>query len=153
MQPNSTNYGCIGCASSLVDPKDSQDLLHTFSTSLYHKWDVKNGFTYVLTFFSLISDGLGGVLRKTFTSKSPVIFFRTLNRVTSLFAFLHIIFLFMLLLFKEIFRHFFIPSWFDTVMLLQKRLTCQKFQHSARGVINNIVNCFVIKSNGQMIWG
>ena len=29
--------------------------------ALYHKWDVKNGFTYVLTFFSLISDGLGGV--------------------------------------------------------------------------------------------
>ena len=29
--------------------------------ALYHKWDVKNGFAYVLTFFSLISDGLGGV--------------------------------------------------------------------------------------------
>ena len=29
--------------------------------ALYHKWDVKNGFTYVLTFFSLISKGLGGV--------------------------------------------------------------------------------------------
>ena len=29
--------------------------------ALYHKWDVKNAFTYVLTFFSLISDGLGGV--------------------------------------------------------------------------------------------
>ena len=28
---------------------------------LYHKLDVKNGFDYVLTFFSLISDGLGGV--------------------------------------------------------------------------------------------
>ena len=27
--------------------------------ALYHKWDVKNGFSYVLTFFSLISDGLG----------------------------------------------------------------------------------------------
>ena len=24
-------------------------------------WDVKNGFAYVLQFFSLISDGLGGV--------------------------------------------------------------------------------------------
>ena len=30
--------------------------------ALYHKWDVKNGFAYVLTFFSLISDGLGSVL-------------------------------------------------------------------------------------------
>ena len=30
--------------------------------ALYHKWDVKNGFTYVLTFFSLISGGLGGVI-------------------------------------------------------------------------------------------
>ena len=29
--------------------------------ALYDKWDVKNGFTYVLQFFSLISDGLGGV--------------------------------------------------------------------------------------------
>ena len=28
--------------------------------ALYHKWDVKNGFAYVLTFFSLISAGLGG---------------------------------------------------------------------------------------------
>ena len=27
----------------------------------YHKWDVKNGFTFVLQFFSLISDALGGV--------------------------------------------------------------------------------------------
>ena len=30
--------------------------------ALYHKWDVKNGFSFVLQFFSLISDGLGGVL-------------------------------------------------------------------------------------------
>ena len=29
--------------------------------ALFYKWDVKNDFTYVLTFFSLISDGLGGV--------------------------------------------------------------------------------------------
>ena len=29
--------------------------------TLYHKWDVKNGFAYVLKVFSLISDGLGGV--------------------------------------------------------------------------------------------
>ena len=29
--------------------------------AMYHKWDVKNGFAYVLQFFSLISDGLGGV--------------------------------------------------------------------------------------------
>ena len=29
--------------------------------ALYHKWDVKNGFSYVLQFFSLISDGLGCV--------------------------------------------------------------------------------------------
>ena len=31
--------------------------------ALYHKWDVKNGFAYVLQFFSLISDGLGGVIQ------------------------------------------------------------------------------------------
>ena len=29
--------------------------------ALHHKWNVKNGFAYVLQFFSLISDGLGGV--------------------------------------------------------------------------------------------
>ena len=37
--------------------------------ALYHKWDVKNGFAFVLQFFSLISDGLGGVkhfIRKHF---------------------------------------------------------------------------------------
>ena len=39
----------------------SQDCLHTFSMTLYWKWDVKNGFTYELQFFSFISDGLGGV--------------------------------------------------------------------------------------------
>ena len=41
--------------------KGSQDFLHTFSMVLSHKWDVKNGFPFVLQFFSLISDGLGGV--------------------------------------------------------------------------------------------
>ena len=30
--------------------------------ALYNKWDVKNGFLYVLQFLSLISDGLGGVV-------------------------------------------------------------------------------------------
>ena len=29
--------------------------------ALYHKWDVKNNFAYVLQFFLPISDGLGGV--------------------------------------------------------------------------------------------
>ena len=29
--------------------------------ALYHKWDVKNGFAYVLQFSSLIPDDLGGV--------------------------------------------------------------------------------------------
>ena len=29
--------------------------------AFYNKWDVKNDFTYVPQFFSLISDGLGGV--------------------------------------------------------------------------------------------
>ena len=41
--------------------KGSQDFLHTSSIALCHKWDVKNGFAYVLQFFSLISDGLGSV--------------------------------------------------------------------------------------------
>ena len=42
--------------------KGSQDFVHTFSMALYHKWDVKNGFTFMLQFFSLISDGLDGVM-------------------------------------------------------------------------------------------
>ena len=50
--------------------KDSQDFLHTFSMALYHKWDVKNGFAYVLTFFSLISDGLGGVCTVKFLGET-----------------------------------------------------------------------------------
>ena len=29
--------------------------------ALYQKWDVKNDFTYVLQFFTLISDSLGSV--------------------------------------------------------------------------------------------
>ena len=33
--------------------------------ALYHKWDVKNDFAYVLQFFSLISDGLGSVRKNT----------------------------------------------------------------------------------------
>ena len=37
------------------------DFLDPFGMALYHKWYVKNGFAYVLQFFSLISDGLGGV--------------------------------------------------------------------------------------------
>jgi hypothetical protein len=40
--------------------------------ALYHKWDVKNGFAYLLTFFSLISDGLGGVYgENTFVCDDP----------------------------------------------------------------------------------
>ena len=30
--------------------------------ALYHKWDVKNDFAYVLQFFSIISDGPVGVI-------------------------------------------------------------------------------------------
>jgi hypothetical protein len=30
--------------------------------ALYHKWDVKSGFTFALQFFILISVGQGGVL-------------------------------------------------------------------------------------------
>ena len=44
-----------------VDPKELPGFFHTFSMALYHKQDVKNDFAYTLQFFSLISDGLGGV--------------------------------------------------------------------------------------------
>ena len=38
--------------------------------ALYHKWDVKNDFAYVLQFFSLISDGLDGVSRTWYLPKA-----------------------------------------------------------------------------------
>ena len=34
--------------------------------AFYHEWDVKNDFAYVLQFFSLIFDGLGGVFNLGF---------------------------------------------------------------------------------------
>ena len=46
---HNVELGWIGCASQLVYP------------ALYHRWGVKNDLAYVLQFFSLISDGLGGV--------------------------------------------------------------------------------------------
>ena len=41
--------------------KGSQGFVHTFSMASYYKLDVKNRLTFVLQFFSLISDHLGGV--------------------------------------------------------------------------------------------
>ena len=38
-----------------------KDTKHPFNIVLYHKWDVKNDFAYMLQFFSLIFDGLGSV--------------------------------------------------------------------------------------------
>ena len=38
--------------------------------ALYHKWDVKNGFAFVLQFFSLISDDLVGVKKDTLYKNS-----------------------------------------------------------------------------------
>ena len=55
------NYGQIGCASSLVDPKGLPGFFHTFSMALYHEWDSKNDFAYVLQFFSLTSESLGSL--------------------------------------------------------------------------------------------
>mgnify|MGYP001192777463 FL=1 len=40
----------------------SQDCLQAFIMALHHKWNVTNGFAYVLQFFSLISDSLDGVI-------------------------------------------------------------------------------------------
>ena len=37
--------------------------------ALYHKWDVKNDFPFLLQFFSLISDGLVGVPLDAILSK------------------------------------------------------------------------------------
>ena len=51
----------------------SQDFLQTFSMGLYHNWDVKNGFAYVLQFFSLISDCLGGVTQVSNKGRGEVL--------------------------------------------------------------------------------
>ena len=40
--------------------------------ALYHKWDVKNDFAYVLQFFSLISESLGSVKSLYFLGKRNV---------------------------------------------------------------------------------
>ena len=41
--------------------------------ALYNKWDVKNGFAHVLQFFSLISDGLGGVTQVSNKGRGEVL--------------------------------------------------------------------------------
>ena len=41
------------------------------SVALYHKWDVKNDFAYVLKFFSLIFDSLGSVWCKLHLGVQP----------------------------------------------------------------------------------
>ena len=47
---------------SMVDPKGLPGFFfHTFSMALYHKWDVKNDFAYLLQVFSFIFDGLSSV--------------------------------------------------------------------------------------------
>jgi hypothetical protein len=50
--------------------------------ALYHKWDAKNGFAYVLQFFSLISDGVGGVIKVNFQARNNIIL---IKRVTNKF--------------------------------------------------------------------
>ena len=67
--------------------KGSQDFLHTFSMALYHKWDVKNGFTYVLHFFSLISDSPGGVA--TYMHVPLIMFFTNIRINLSRPCYLH----------------------------------------------------------------
>ena len=50
------------CADFRLHPHASRmenllpEFFHTFSMALYHKWNVKNYFAYVLQFFSLISE-------------------------------------------------------------------------------------------------
>ena len=58
---NLSNWAGLAVLVSCQMLNGSQDFFHTFSMALYHKWDVKNDFPYVLQFFSLISDGLGSV--------------------------------------------------------------------------------------------
>ena len=41
--------------------------------ALYHTWDVKNDFAYVLTFFSLISDSLGSVVSNIVVSVNSLL--------------------------------------------------------------------------------
>ena len=60
---NLKNYAGLAVLVSWQFLKGFQDFVHTFSMALYHKWNVKNDFAFVLQFFSFISDGLGSVIQ------------------------------------------------------------------------------------------
>ena len=51
-----------------------------FSVALYYKWDVNNGFAYVLQFFSLISGSLGGVVYVQCVSRVKTLITQVQNR-------------------------------------------------------------------------
>ena len=63
---NLSNWAGLAVLVSRYILNGSQDFFHIFSIALYHKWDVKNNFAYVLQFFSLNSDGLIGVTLYTY---------------------------------------------------------------------------------------
>ena len=48
--------------------------------ALYHKWDVKNDFVYVLQFFLLISDSLGSVTNMERPTKTRLGFLRNFQK-------------------------------------------------------------------------
>ena len=54
-------YQLTSTANSAIICEIGQEFLQSLSMDSDHKWDVKNDFAYVLQFFSLISDSLGGV--------------------------------------------------------------------------------------------
>ena len=51
---------------------------------LYHKWDVKNDFAYMLQFFSLIFDGLGSVNRSKISQFSLDAGFREKSKLAEM---------------------------------------------------------------------
>jgi hypothetical protein len=59
--------------------------------ALYHKCDVKNGFVFVLQFFSLISDSLGGVFGEQLLVLSEYICKILRNRVIDSNIFIFIV--------------------------------------------------------------
>ena len=56
--------------------------------ALYHKWDVKNDFAYVLQFFALISESLGDVFNDTqraFQHREELLIQRTVLERSNIF--------------------------------------------------------------------
>ena len=84
----------------------SQDFDHTFSMALNHKWNVKNGFAFVLQFFSLISDDLNGVSTATYMTLCKFLVARVFALSRKMLMSTKILFIYQLIFYKTGFIKF-----------------------------------------------